>query len=192
LTFPEKRRRSASRSRPNRRQALATRAAGHRAASLARSDAVPVGSPAPAVKDRSILPAKGSTCHLTAGARLENPALARPRTAMKYDARSRNSSAHGAIPRRNLLAVPSTMRTLSRAATSMPFSLCRVPAGTTMLELVTSGRSVVILSLEQRVPALAEKAARLARAEATPASSVRDARTTILPVHRADRACPRD
>jgi hypothetical protein len=84
------------------------------------------------------------------------------------------------------------MQTLPRAATSMPFSLCRVPTGTTMLELVTSGRSVAMLSLEQRVPALAGKAARLASAEATAANSVSEPRAPILPVRRADRECPRD
>ena len=52
-----------------------------------------------------------------------------------------------AIPARNLVFVPSTNRPPSRALKLTPFSICRLPAGTTRLELVTSGRSVMISSL---------------------------------------------
>jgi hypothetical protein len=46
---------------------------------------------------------------------------------------------------------------LTRALALMPFSICRLPAGTTTLEFVTSGRSVAISSLVPgQVSALAE------------------------------------
>jgi hypothetical protein len=43
--------------------------------------------------------------------------------------------------------VPSIVRPPSRALKFTPFSLCRLPTGTTRLEFVTSGRSVAISSL---------------------------------------------
>jgi hypothetical protein len=42
--------------------------------------------------------------------------------------------------------VPSDARPFWLPLTFIPFSICRLPAGTTMLELVTSGRSVDISS----------------------------------------------
>src|ERR1700736_5006607 len=89
----------------------------------------------------------GLTCHLTAGATLENPELPGALMFAKYVGRSSNSSRQGATPRRHRVFVPSTNRPPSRALKFTPFSLCRLPVGTTRLEFVTSGRSVAISSL---------------------------------------------
>src|ERR1700749_3005778 len=59
---------------------------------------------------------------------------------------STSTSRHGAIPSRQRLLVPSMLRAPSRALVLTPFSFCRLPTGTTRLELVTSGRSVAISS----------------------------------------------
>src|ERR1700740_1859391 len=50
------------------------------------------------------------------------------------------------MPSRQRLLVPSMLWPPSRALTLTPFSFCRLPTGTTRLELVTSGRSVAISS----------------------------------------------
>ena len=50
------------------------------------------------------------------------------------------------MPARKRVFVPSRNRSLSRALKLMPFSICKLPAGTTTLEFVTSGRSVAISS----------------------------------------------
>src|SRR5260370_20658198 len=57
------------------------------------------------------------------------------------------TSKQGAIPRRQRLLVPSNTSAPARRLTFAPFSLCRLPTGTTTLELVTSGRSVAIGAL---------------------------------------------
>ena len=49
-----------------------------------------------------------------------------------------------ATPRRILVFVPSMVLEAWRAIRLMPFSACKLPFGTTKLELVTSGRSVWI------------------------------------------------
>src|ERR1700742_2414319 len=50
------------------------------------------------------------------------------------------------MPSRQRLLVPSMLWPPSRALMLTPFSFCRLPTGTTRLELVTSGRSVAISS----------------------------------------------
>ena len=52
-----------------------------------------------------------------------------------------------AIPRRSRVLVPSSTSEPWRTVQSMPFSACKLPVGTTRLELVTSGRSVTMGSL---------------------------------------------
>ena len=49
-----------------------------------------------------------------------------------------------AAPSRILLFVPSMVLEARRTVRLMPFSACKLPFGTTKLELVTSGRSVWI------------------------------------------------
>ena len=49
-----------------------------------------------------------------------------------------------ATPSRILVFVPSMLLVARRAVRFMPFSACKLPFGTTKLELVTSGRSVWI------------------------------------------------
>lgn len=49
-----------------------------------------------------------------------------------------------ATPSRILVFVPSMLLVARRAVRLMPFSACKLPFGTTKLELVTSGRSVWI------------------------------------------------
>src|SRR5215467_6178915 len=51
------------------------------------------------------------------------------------------------MPRRHRLLVPSKISAPLRRLTFTPFSFCRLPTGTTTLELVVSGRSVAIGSL---------------------------------------------
>src|SRR5262249_21416112 len=51
------------------------------------------------------------------------------------------------MPSRQRLLVPSKMSAPARRLTLAPFSFCRLPTGTTTLELVTSGRSVAIGAL---------------------------------------------
>jgi len=51
------------------------------------------------------------------------------------------------MPARKRVFVPSTNRLPSRPLELMPFSICKLPAGTTTLEFMTSGRSVQISSL---------------------------------------------
>src|ERR1700733_4452435 len=48
------------------------------------------------------------------------------------------------MPSRSRLLVPSKVLSAPRPVELMPFSPCRLPTGTTRLELVTSGRSVAI------------------------------------------------
>jgi len=60
---------------------------------------------------------------------------------------STKTSKQGAIPSRHRLFVPSTVRPPSRALKLTPFSLWKLPTGTTRLEFVTSGRSVAISSV---------------------------------------------
>ena len=49
-----------------------------------------------------------------------------------------------ATPNRILVFVPSMLLEARRAVRLIPFSACKLPFGTTKLELVTSGRSVWI------------------------------------------------
>jgi hypothetical protein len=107
---------------------------------------IPVGSAMPNTMDKSTFPGIGLTCHFIAGDTSENPELPRPRTVAKYVGISICSSRQGAIPKRHRVFVPSTIRPPSRALKFTPFSLWRLPTGTTRLELVTSGRSVAISS----------------------------------------------
>src|SRR5262252_3391242 len=51
------------------------------------------------------------------------------------------------MPRRQRLLVPSKTSAPLRRLTFAPFSFCRLPTGTTTLELVVSGRSVAMGSL---------------------------------------------
>src|SRR5215475_11531710 len=51
------------------------------------------------------------------------------------------------MPSRQRLLVPSKTSAPARRLTLAPFSFCRLPIGTTTLELVTSGRSVAIGAL---------------------------------------------
>src|ERR1700687_6045157 len=101
----------------------------------------------PTTRDTSTFPGMGLTCHLIAGATLENPELPGALMFAKYVGRASNSSRQEATPRRHRVFVPSTNRPPSRALKFNPFSLCRLPIGTTRLEFVTSGRSVAIWSL---------------------------------------------
>src|SRR3984893_5357979 len=126
----------------------------------------PVGSAMPNTKDKSTFPGIGLTCHFIAGDTSENPELPRPRTVAKYVGTSSSSSRQGAIPRRHRVFVPSTIRPPSRALKFTPFSLWRLPTGTTRLEFVTSGRSVAISSLAVgQEPACASTAPRTADAD---------------------------
>src|SRR5579863_5457393 len=106
----------------------------------------PVGNATPATTDRSIFPGTGLICHLTAGDTSLKPDAPAPCTPVKYVGRSTRTSRHGAMPNRHRLLVPSMRWPPSCALKLTPFSFCRLPMGTTMLELVTSGRSVAISS----------------------------------------------
>src|ERR1700681_1883831 len=126
----------------------------------------PVGSATPKTTDKSTFPGIGLTCHFIAGATSENPELPGLRVFAKYVGRSNSSSRQGATPRRHRVFVPSIVRPPSRALTFTPFSLCRLPTGTTRLEFVTSGRSVAISSLTVGQPsACASTAPRTATAD---------------------------
>src|ERR1700694_4257426 len=128
----------------------------------------------PNTRDKSTLPGIGLTCHLIAGATSEKPELPGARTFAKYVGRSSSSSRQGAIPRRHLVFVPSIVRPASRALTFTPFSLCRLPTGTTRLEFVTSGRSVAIASLAVgQASARASTAARIVHADSKHVRRVR-------------------
>src|SRR6266436_569305 len=59
------------------------------------------------------------------------------------------------MPSRHRLLVPSKISAPARRLTLAPFSFCRLPTGTTTLELVTSGRSVAIGALVCVHPAAA-------------------------------------
>src|SRR2546427_8198395 len=109
--------------------------------------AEPVGNATPNTAERSTFPGIGLICHLSAGATSEKPEPSGPRTFAKYVGTSTRNSRQFAIPTRHLVFVPSTNRPPSRTLKLTPFSLCRLPAGTTRLEFVTSGRSVLISSL---------------------------------------------
>src|SRR5258708_9207646 len=136
--------------------------------------AAPVGSAMPNTRDKSLFPRTRMTCRFTAGATSENPELPGARMFAKYVGTSTSSSRQGAIPSRHLVLLPSIVRPPSRALTFTPFSLCRLPTGTTMLEFVTSGRSVAISSLAVgQASARASTAARLANADSKPATRVR-------------------
>src|SRR5258708_16278440 len=130
----------------------------------------PVGSAMPNTRDKSIFPGIGLTCHFTAGATSENPELPGARMFAKYVGTSTSSSRQGAIASRHLVLLPSIVRPPSRELTFTPFSLCRLPTGTTMMQFVTSGRSVAISSLAVgQASARASTAARLANADSKPA-----------------------
>jgi len=134
----------------------------------------------PKTRDKSTFPGIGLTCHFTAGATSENPELPGPRMFAKYVGISSNSSRQGATPRRHRVFVPSIVRPPSRAVKFTPFSLWRLPTGTTRLEFVTSGRSVAISSLAVGQPsACASTAARTTNADSKPIWRVR-LRTTTL------------
>src|SRR5215472_8056368 len=60
------------------------------------------------------------------------------------------------MPRRQRLLVPSKTSAPLRLLTLAPFSFCRLPAGTTTLELVVSGLSVSMGSLVWVHPSAAE------------------------------------
>src|ERR1700686_5858368 len=107
----------------------------------------PVGNATPNTADRSTFPGIGLICHFSAGATSENPDPSGPRTFAKYVGTSTRTSRQFAMPARKRVFVPSTNRLPSRALKLTPFSICRLPAGTTRLEFVTSGRSVLISSL---------------------------------------------
>src|SRR3984893_6420240 len=107
----------------------------------------PVGNATPNTAERSIFPGIGLICHFSAGATSEKPEPSGPRTFAKYVGTSTSTSRQVAMHARNRVFVPSTNRPPSRALKLTPFSICRLPAGTTRLELVTSGRSVMISSL---------------------------------------------
>ncbi len=61
------------------------------------------------------------------------------------------------MPSLQRLLLPSMLRPSSRPVRLMPFSFCKLPTGTTILELVTSGRSVAMSS-----PGLGQPSARAA------------------------------
>src|SRR6266404_1026701 len=104
----------------------------------------PVGSPAPAVTDRFHCSGSEFNCHFTAGATLEKPLPALPfRPSVKLG-RSTRISRHDATPSLSLLLLPSNVFSDPRPVVLIPFSLWRLPSGTTRLEFVTSGRSVAI------------------------------------------------
>src|ERR1700730_8630551 len=107
----------------------------------------PVGNATPNTAERSTFPWAGLICHFSAGATSETPEFLGPRTFAKYVGVSTRNSRQFAIPVRKRVFVPSTNRSRSRVLKLTPFSICRLPAGTTRLEFVTSGRSVVISSL---------------------------------------------
>ena len=107
----------------------------------------PVGKATPNTAERSTFPGTGLICHFSAGATSENPEFSRPRRFAKYVGVSTRNSRQFAIPARKRVFVPSTNRSPLRALKLAPFSICRLPAGTTRLEFVTSGRSVLISSL---------------------------------------------
>jgi len=77
---------------------------------------------------------------------------------------STKTSTQGATPTRSLLFVPSRIRAPSGALTLTPISLCRLPTGTTMRELVTSDRSVEV-SLCRQPLAAAANMLRIAKAD---------------------------
>ena len=106
----------------------------------------PVGRATPTVIDRSIFPGTGLICHFTAGPTSEKPELPGTLTFAKKVGRSTKTSRQGAIPSRHRLLVPSPVRPPSRELKLRPFSLWKLPTGTTRLEFVTSGRSVAISS----------------------------------------------
>src|SRR3984893_1909087 len=107
----------------------------------------PVGNATPNTAERSTFPGTGLICHFSAGATSEKPGFLGPRTLAKYVGVSTRNSRQFAIPVRKRVFVPSKTRSPSRALKLTPFSICRLPAGTTRLEFVTSGRSVLIASL---------------------------------------------
>src|SRR6202171_6531167 len=107
----------------------------------------PVGNATPNTAERSTFPGIGLICHFSAGATSEKPDFSELRTFAKYVGVSTRNSRQFAIPVRKRVFVPSTNRSPSRMLKLTPFSICRLPAGTTRLEFVTSGRSVVIASL---------------------------------------------
>src|ERR1700693_1326406 len=107
----------------------------------------PVGNATPTTAERSTFPGTGLFGPFSAGATTENPEFLAPRTFAKYVGVSTRNSRQFTIPTRKRVFVPSTNRSPSRMLKLMPFSICRLPAGTTRLEFVTSGRSVVISSL---------------------------------------------
>src|SRR6202011_6137147 len=61
-----------------------------------------------------------------------------------YVGTSASNSVHCAMPRRSRVSDPLMTSDRWRTVQSTPFSICRLPYGTTRLELVTSGRSVEI------------------------------------------------
>ena len=78
------------------------------------------------------------------------------------------NSVQGAMPSRSLVLVPSRAFEPWLTVQSTPFSACKLPYGTTRLELVTSGRSVTISSalVGQQSPAVLDGRVRSAPREA--------------------------
>src|ERR1700738_2420755 len=134
----------------------------------------------PNTRDKSTFPGIGLTCHLTAGAISENPELPGALMFAKYVGWSTSSSRQGATPSRHREFVPSIVR-LPPALKFTPFSLCRLPMGTTRLEFVTSGRSVAISSLLVGQPsACASAVPRIANADSQHIWSVRLLTETLI------------
>jgi hypothetical protein len=106
----------------------------------------PVGNATPKTTERSTFPGIGLICHLNAGATSEKPE-SQHRVYLQNRLACLRAVQNRAHPRRHRVFAPSTNRPPSRALKFTPFSPCRSPAGTTMLEFVTSGRSVLIVSL---------------------------------------------
>ena len=84
-----------------------------------------------------------------------------------------------ATPSRTLVFVPSMVLEARRAVRLMPFSACKLPFGTTKLELVTSGRSVWI-SLWLSGQYSAAEAATISCASSESISAITNAERTAL------------
>ena len=84
-----------------------------------------------------------------------------------------------ATPNRILLFVPSMILETRYAVRLMPFSVCKLPFGTTKLELVTSGRSVWI-SVWISGQYSAAEASTIARSSGANISAIIDAQRTAL------------
>jgi hypothetical protein len=85
-----------------------------------------------------------------------------------------------ATPSRILVFVPSMLLEAQRAVRLIPFSACKLPFGTTKLELVTSGRSVWISLWVSGQYSAAEAATISCRSAASRSASTNPDRTAFM------------